>query len=212
MGPDLTAILKTLLSTAVIVGALAWVARSAINTWLARNLENYKRELATESARELERLRLTLRLEEAKQSRLHEKQARIIAELFARLERLHDALNVLASPVQHSSTNVNDLRSKAIERFDLFVGYYYPRAIWLDIETVEVINDIQTKLRKLLIHFNYNLDAQGNIADRKGWMDSYKQLQDEIPKARGLLDARFRHLLGVPERNETEKKAVVVSA
>ncbi len=198
-GPNWTEVLNTVGSTAVVVLILGFLGRSLVKAWLNQNLENHKSALARQSQHELEHLRLSLRIEEMKQSRLLARQAKIMAKVYSRLERLHEAVSNLASPLQSGSDNFSVLRDKAIAEFNAFGAYYFPRAIWLDVETVNAINDMQSKLRKLLINFHVNLDAQGNVQDAVAWIESYKEVKEEIPKARGLLDKRFRSLLGVGE-------------
>lgn len=199
MEPNWTEVLKTLGSTAVIVLTIGFVGRSIFKAWLDRNLENHKKELERQSERELEHLRLSLRIEEMKQSRLLARQAQIIAKVYARLERLDQALTKLASPLYHAQTSVNELKEKAITEFNAFGSYYFERGIWLDKDTCNAINEIQAEMHKLLTSFNYNVDAQGVISNRAAWVESFKAVREEIPNARALLDKRFRSLLGVAE-------------
>jgi hypothetical protein len=169
------------------------------------NLANHKQKLESQSQRELENLRLVLRIEEMKQSRLLGRQAKIIANVYARLERLHQSLKMLAAPIQHAGGNVEALKKAAIADFESFSKYYFERGIWLDTDTCNVINELQLKLNKMLVKFSFNLDAQGNIINRTAWLESYKQVNDEIPAARTMLDKRFRTLLGVAEGTAIEK-------
>jgi len=195
-----TEILTTLGQTAVVLGIGGWIGKSIFQTWLDRNLENHKSALERQSREELEHLRLSLRIEEMKQSRLLGRQARIIAAVYARLERLHQAMKELAAPVEHAGGNVERLKTTAIAEFESFSKYYFERGIWLDPETCDTINELQRKLNKLLVTFNFNVDAQGRIANRVIWLQSYQRLNEsEIPNARTLLDKRFRRLLGVGE-------------
>lgn len=198
MAVNWTEVLNTLGSTAVIVLTIGFVGRSLVKVWLDRNLENHKDALQREAKHELERLRLSLRIEEMKQSRLLSRQAQIIARVYALLERLDQALNKLAAPVYHEG-NLDELRAKAIEAFNAFGNYYFERGIWLSKDTCSAINELQARLQKLLITFNYNTDGQGGIANRPAWLESYKAVKEEIPIARGLLDERFRAILGVAE-------------
>src|SRR4029077_11722866 len=123
-------ILKLLGSAAIIVGAAAWVAKKAIDTWLSHRLEAHKSELDHASARALENLRHDLRMAEVQKSRLLARQAAIIAGVFARVERLHQALVVLARPIEHKGGKAKALRDAAAARFEEFEDYYYDRAIW----------------------------------------------------------------------------------
>lgn len=213
MWPNWTEILTTLGQTAIFLGIVGWIGRAVFQSWLSHNLENHKQRLESQSQRELEHLRLALRIEEIKQSRLLGRQARIIANVFARLERVHHSLKVLAAPIQHEGGKVAKLRDTAKADFEAFSKYYFERGIWLDADTCNAINELQLKLNKLLVKFDYNLDPQGKIVNRASWVESYNQVAKEIPAARTLLEERFRKILGVAEgtaidRAFSEDKAI----
>ncbi len=93
---DWNSVLQTLGSSAVLVAALAWIAKSSIHAFLSRSLEKHKSELRAESALEIERLRSSLQVEAAKQTfeftALHTKRAEIIADLYARLYKIQGLL------------------------------------------------------------------------------------------------------------------------
>jgi len=196
---DWRSLLAQIGSTAVVVAAVAWVAKRAIDQWLDHRLEQHKRDLANTSDRALERLRHELRLEEVRHSRLLARQASIIAGVFARLERLHQALIALSVPILHQGGNGPQLRDAAIKRHGEFIDYYYERAIWLDKDTCNRLNDLLRLLEQLLTRLNYNLTPDGSIVDRQRWSATYDQIQEEVPKARGALDEHFRQLLGVSQ-------------
>jgi hypothetical protein len=180
-----------------VLGVLGYVAKKAVEQWLAQRLQQHKADLVDASQRALEKVRYDFRIAEAQQSRLLAKQAVILAGMFARLDRLHQALVSLAAPIQHEAAGAEPLRVAAIESLNDFTKYYYPRAIWLNFQTCTQVNDLLTLLRKLLMDMNYNLQRNGQIADRRLWLETYQRLQAEVPLARQALDRQFRALLGV---------------
>ncbi len=190
-------ILKALGSTAIIVGVAGWVAKKGIETWLAQRLNAHKSDLDHASAAALENLRHELRIAEAQKSRLLARQASIIAGVFARVERLHQALVVLARPIEHKGGKAKALRDAAAARFDEFEAYYYARAIWLDVGTNTQLNALAMLLHKLLNEMHFNLGPDGEVVDRPRWVATMTRLQNEVPDARGALDRQFRTLLGV---------------
>ena len=204
---DWADILKKLGSTALILGAAAYVAKKLIETWLAHRLDTHKTDLdhalerhksdlnhVSETA--LENLRYELRVAEAQQSRLRARQANIIAGVFARLERFHQALQVLAAPIRHEDGGPGPLAKAAINSHNEFVHYYHERAIWLDVGTTEQVNAVLALMRRVLQEMDFNLQNEA-IADRSKWIETYGRLQTEIPQARAALDRQFRTLLGV---------------
>jgi hypothetical protein len=190
-------VVKLLVSAVVIVGAAAWVAKKAIDTWLTHRLEAHKSDLDHASAKALENLRHELRMAEVQKSRLLARQATIIANVFARVERLHQALVQLARPIEHKGGKAKALRDAAAARFEEFEAYYYDRAIWLDVGTNTQLNELAMLLRKLLNEMHFNLGPDGEVIDRPRWTATMTRLQNEVPDARGALDRQFRTLLGV---------------
>ncbi|SRR6266566_996813 len=200
-------IVKLLGSAAIIVGAAAWVTKKAIDTWLSHRLDTHKSDLdhalekhksdlnhASETA--LENLRYELRVAEAQQSRLRARQANIVAGVFARLERLHQALQMLAAPIHHQAGGPGPLVTAAVNAHDEFAHYYHERAIWLEVGITAQVNAVLALMRRVLQEMDFNLQNEA-IADRNKWIETYGRLNTEIPQARAALDRQFRTLLGV---------------
>ena len=83
---DWGSVLQTLGSSAIIVGALAWIAKSILGTYFSKHIEKHKNELSSQTALETERLRSSLEIEAAKRTleytALHTKRAEITAHLY----------------------------------------------------------------------------------------------------------------------------------
>ena len=102
---DWISVLQTLGSSTIIVGVFAWIAKSSISAFLARNLEKHKSDLTAQSALEIERLRSSLEVEAARQtlkfSALHTKRAGFIADLYQQLWDIQGLLSRLLFEYQH---------------------------------------------------------------------------------------------------------------
>jgi len=191
-------LLRQLLSVAIVLGVLGYVARKVIEHWLSRRLDQHKSDLGHASAMALETLRHELRIAEAQRSRLLARQASIVAGVFARLERLHEALRRLSAPILHKGEGgAEPLKDAAVDRFNEFTTYYYERSIWLDLATCDLLNELAELLKKLLTEMDYNLEENGQVKDRARWIETYKRLQEDVPVARLALDTQFRALLGL---------------
>ncbi len=191
-------LLRQLLSVAIVLVVLGYVARKVIEHWLSRRLDQHKSDLGHASAMALETLRHELRVAEAQRSRLLARQASIVAGVFARLERLHEALRRLSAPILHKGEGgAEPLKDAAVDRFNEFTTYYYERSIWLDLATCDLLNELAELLKKLLTEMDYNLDENGQVKDRARWIETYKRLQEDVPVARLALDTQFRALLGL---------------
>ena len=88
--------LQVIVGSTISAGIVAYLSKSLLSLWLSKDLEAHKARLQSESAREIERLKADLARTNAEHqvrfSRLHEKQACIIAGVFGRLDKVHLAI------------------------------------------------------------------------------------------------------------------------
>lgn len=200
------AVLASLGISGLALGAISYVAKSILQQWLSARLDAHKNQLRYESELELERLRTDLHKEafehQVRFSRLHDRRAEVIAEVYARLDRLHLAFRRWASLMKPGNVDMKQLADDAAIAFNEFTDYYYPHAIWLTEETCESINRIVSKLHEIYVDISFDVDEKGFPRDKRLWLDSYKKLNEEVPQARRLLDKKFRALLGM-EDSET---------
>ena len=82
---DWQSVVQSLGLSGLLIGAVAFVAKSAISQWMARNVEDFKATLAAESTRSVEELRSRLQLEAQRQqimfAALHARRAKVIAHV-----------------------------------------------------------------------------------------------------------------------------------
>lgn len=187
---DIGSIVSAIATPAATAAVAGYLGREIVKAWLGRDLERYRAELQRASTEHQIRF-----------LSLHEHQAEIIAEVFGKLEVTHQAFLRWASPVTiGGAPDMLNLRQEALGAYNEFVEYYHPKAIWLDPETCTQINAIVTELRGVFFDLGGLIDANGYPQDREAWRTAQASLRTEIPKARGLLDARFRKILAVDER------------
>jgi len=98
-------LLEKLGTTGIITVVLAWLARSLIRSFLAKDLENYKSNLKAQSDTAIEQLKSSLQIEAHKKSiefsSLHEKRASMIADLYVHLYDIWGLLQRLHFAYQH---------------------------------------------------------------------------------------------------------------
>lgn len=96
---DWQSLVGQLLTSSVVIVAVAFVAKSLISQWMARNIEGFKAALSAESTRSIEELRFNLQSEAQRQQivfgSLHARRAEVIAELYGKLDELDRAVHVL---------------------------------------------------------------------------------------------------------------------
>lgn len=188
---------------ALVLAMSSWLSK----LWAARILERERATYAKElENRKAELTRLTAE-HQIRYTRLHERQAEVIAEVYAKLEDLHDAIRFLAklrpAPVEQERIDeLENARQHAADASRELEHYFNRQSIWLDQETCErtqiIISLLKTTTRGLQYHlFGWQLpDERLDKIER--------QLADEIPGARRLLDHRFRTILrtGEPRADE----------
>jgi hypothetical protein len=180
-----------------------WLGKLWATRIIERERVTYAKELEDRKA---ELTRLTAE-HQVRYTRLHERQAEVISEVYAKLEDLHDSVRFLAklspSPVEAERIDeLHNARQRAADASRELEHYFYRQGIWLDKETCQRIDSIIALLKRTTRGLQYHLFGW-QIPDEM--MDKIEQqLDDEIPAARRLLDDRFRMILrtGEPRADE----------
>ena len=173
------------------------VARVLPGHLLSRNLEEYRSQLERDREAELERLGATLQRiaveHQVRFTRLHERQAEIIVEVYAKLDDLHHAFKEWS---RHSlmagedELSLEAYETGALEKHNVFAVFYYRNAIWLDRKTCDSIDAILDTFRASFFSLATNSPPRQRL-------EALKEIHDKIPNARVLLERRFRQMLGV---------------
>ncbi len=202
---NIETILQTVLASSASAGIVAYLSKSLLTQWLNKDLEAFRTKLATDSARELEQLRTQLRrvaLEhEVRFTRLQERRAVILTHIYARLDVLHEAFKLWTSRLRRAGTpSQPELWKKATEAYNALTSYYYPRAIWLDRETCDLLNAVVDKFSAVYTEFTVIPSSEGFPQNVEAWDHAATAVLQEIPAARRQLERRFRAMLGVEQK------------
>lgn len=200
----LETILATILATGASAVLLAYLGRTLLRHWLDKDLESYKANLSAEYARGLEQHKASLApaaLEhQVRFTRLHERRARIIARVYAKLDQVSLALREWTRAMHVGQRrDMSKLRDNALTARNDFVEYYWRNAIWLERGLCEAMSDIIGQLDEPKNDFMVHVDDKGFPNDRKAWLAASEKLTKDIPKARQAIETRFRAILGVDE-------------
>ena len=135
---------------------------------------------------------------EVRFTRLHERRAKIIAGVYARLDQCHLMMREWTRYVRLGDLpDMSKLCDDALEARNEFVAYYWRHAIWLERSICDAINDIIGQLDEPMLDFMMDVDEKGFPNDPKAWMAAAEIMKRDVPKARSVLEARFRAILGV---------------
>jgi 7-cyano-7-deazaguanine synthase in queuosine biosynthesis len=198
--------------SAVLFGAMAWLVRSVINHFLSKDLEKFKLNLQRESQQELMRLQSSLQLVELEHqirfSKLHERRAEIIAELYTRAVGLYRAASAFVKLYQSLDEAKNKENIKSLwNAADKFRNYFDEHRIYFNENTCTTIDSFNEALSKAcsnLIVFIQDAPAL-NLTTAQIWDEWNKTMtlmEGDVPKIRKSLEESFREILGVlkPER------------
>lgn len=190
--------------TALLIAALAWLARSIVLHVLSKDLEKFKHSLQMEAAQ----FKTTWDL-------LHAKRAELIAELYGKLVDFNEAAKSFTSVAEYSDEPNKEKKyalyqQKASEFHTCFVR----NRIYFTERTCHKIDDLFKKIEGASQGFNF-WSAQGKhaAAERKAdeaWSKAWKTVTEEAPPLMASMEEDFRTLLGVsnpPQDMETLGKA-----
>lgn len=184
------------------IAAAEWLLRAVTNTvlFLAATWAFWKVVVEKYFDRMGERLRSELERErfehQTRFGTIYNRQANIIANIYARLEQAHLAFQRLV--FEGRGPDKAHLK-EAEQAYRELTEYYWKRAIWLDAATCNAMNEILAKFHSLHLDLTINVDAAGNPLDKATGKAVVKEVNEEIPRARTILQERFRRLLGIPE-------------
>jgi hypothetical protein len=194
--------IETILVTISISGsttaAIAWLAKSLLSQWLAKDIENHK-------------LRLTMAAHEHQIcfASLHQKQADVIAECYQRFLEANACIQKISNS---DAKNFNDeerrLGEVAVERCLAGMIVFHNNQLYFP-------DELQKRLMNLSVHvFKYTLLYSG-IAEMMGKLSAkhgsnertqmmqealrggWKNVQSEVPMLLDELKIEFRRLLGI---------------
>jgi hypothetical protein len=193
----------------VILGAAAWLIKTALTTKLTQDTEAFKARLQTEGNAEIEKLKHSLEKiaveHQVRFASFHERRAEIIAELDGYLLEIEQFVLRFASERAGSSDRM--------ERYELFKKnleclYYFveKNRIYLPEHVCEILEVfIPTYEEVLFIKRNhYFVKELSEIEGKTGFFDQQGGIileiavafSGKIPEVRAVLEKEFRTILG----------------
>jgi hypothetical protein len=193
---------------AILLAALAWLARSVLQHWLTKDVEGFKSDLAAEASRANEKLRHELSMSalehQVRYSRLYERRAQVIAETYEKLVAAYWAFESFTSPFEWGGEpskleKYKNAMSKSTEYFK----YFDSNRIYLPAELCQKIEDFMQSVRKESVSFGVWLQMEQESSTAvtgkekfEAWMKAAKFFESEAPKARALLEDELRRIIG----------------
>jgi hypothetical protein len=208
MGPW-EVILLTLGGNAALIAGIAWLARSIIQNWLAKDVEAFKAALVQQAAKENERLRHDLHTQAIEHqvsfSKLHERRAEVVAEAYAKLVEAYWALQSFASVVEWSEEPSKlDKYKEAMNKSTDYFRYIDKNRIFLPAPLCGQLDTFMQDMRSEAVGFGVwvqtEAQQQGRFVKEKfdAWQRAWTYFENEAPQARALLEDELRAILSPP--------------
>jgi hypothetical protein len=190
----------------VVVGAVAWLIRTLLSDRLARQSEEFKIQLKAAADAEIERLKSSLQMRalehEVRFSRLHDRRAKVIEEVY---QRLIDAEKDYGRFVIVDGYSKGEAQQEA--RFKMQTKMYETslfiekHRIYLPAQTcvsLKAFLDVMwTNAISVGVYGSIEFPSQKTMEERdKVFREAYEALEKAIPLARSALENEFRKMLG----------------
>jgi hypothetical protein len=213
-------VLIVLGGNATVLAVLAFLARSLVQTWLAKDVKRFETNLQSSATSELERLKSDLKakggiaIEELKSrlqlatiehqvrfSKLHEARAQIIADLYKRIAEQSVACQRYVYQLTESNRQERFIElEKGFSDFYLFSEtsrIYLPEHVYGLLE--KLISTIRNPAVDVFVYGGTDNHANEAVQEerKRAFVEAFKAFEAEVPAAKKALEDEFRKLLGV---------------
>ncbi len=187
--------------------AVAWLLKTAFTEWLARETKAFETNLKANADIEIERLKNSLRMlaveHQVRFSKLHEKRAELIGEVYKRLTSLNlngerFVITAENNPTPYKEKEFADLRQ---ELSDVFI-FVEQNRIYLPEDVCALLDKHLGQIRSTV----WSAGIFGRIETPNdhtlqqsytSFTKAYEDFETVIPAARKSLEKEFRRMLGV---------------
>lgn len=197
------AIITAIGGTAILLATVGWLVRSLIGQYLSKDLESYKVQLQSQTQIELENLKSQLAINasshQIKFSRLHEKQANIVEELYFDVNRL-DQLSKLLIGVFVSDTAVKQKQERAEEILEEYLelnAKFYQNKLYFTPEVFSLLTSYRNTVFEPAIVLLEDLTDTEKEDFMAGYADNREHNANKLENLRSAIEEEFRSLLGV---------------
>lgn len=171
--------------------AVAFLGRSIVSTVLTKDIEEFKAALQVAAIEH-----------EIRFTKLHEKRAEVLADLYKLLVAATWETESFASPIEFKGEmDKTQKYEKALVAIADYFRFFDQHRIYMPEELCVSLEAFAQKLRTPTIRFGVYLslhDTDRSAVDQKfdAWMSAWDSVKTDIPKLRRGLETEFRKLLG----------------
>jgi hypothetical protein len=200
-GEDLSAFGIAFITAAGTNGIFAFIVQKWVEHKFGTELTTFKHNL--ELAATERNIKLT---------KVFERQAEAIAEIYSRFTMLLSALGTYTNPMRNEHTPpLEQSRDGVGIALQSFIDYYKPHAIYLPKKLQRKIETFVKRIHGETLNFMFNVEERGTVTPERmaQWGKSMDFMTKDVPKILDELDSELKKLLGVedeePEPAQTEK-------
>ena len=186
---------------------LGWLARSLGSQLLAKDLEKFKADLAAASSSTSERLKHDLQVtaleHQVRFSRLHERRAEVIAELYSLLVEAQLASHRFVSTGDYAGDPPKrEKYATAMNKAADFYRYFDKNRIYLPEKLCDKLETFNKNMRSRVMEFGAYVSVdeasapdQFIVRKLEVWSTASEYFDKEVPLARTALETELRQIL-----------------
>jgi len=203
-------IITSIGGSAVLFGALSYLAKSIISQLLTKDIENHKTKLKFESDLELEKFKSELEKtafeHQTRFSKLHDKRAEIIAELYSRIVDLYNTVKIFVGMalVDDGEEQKKKITKELWETVDHYRDYFQKHKIFLEVELCKKIEELDESMSapvsKLMMHMKMSSQNDNYSPLFEAWEEAEEKIESLVSEIKNEIENEFRTLLGVIEK------------
>ncbi len=193
---------------AALLAVLGFAGKSLLEKLITRDTIRFEADLQAKAEAAIERLKSDLQIQtidhQERFSRLHEKRATVVAELYGHLvEALWEAESFLSPMEWAGEPNKEQKHRVAMDKLvDLFRFFdkhriYIPAELGASLE--KLFMDVRSHVIKFGVFVKYtepHINDHTRKQKEQAWNDGWDAIKNHIPLARQQLEAELRKLLG----------------
>lgn len=207
MGPWETVILA-FGGNAVLLMILGWLSKSLLSQLLEKDVEGFKSALQSKVNESSQLLRHSLEKSaiehQVRFSKLHERRAEVIAELYGLLVQAHRDMSSFVALVEWTG----DLSKKekyvvAMNAVADFYRFFDKNRIYLPEPVCSKLEEFVLTMREKVIGFGVyvqfndeSMPEHALIQKHDAWSSAWEYFEKKVPEAKSALENEFRGLLG----------------
>lgn len=188
-----------LLATLGFPALIAALITTLLNHRNSKQLEKFKANLAKEAAEQKAEIDKTIFEYQTCFSRLHQKRADVIAELYKRLRHTEDCFQFLTRRIICNNDPPDEQVYKELnEQARAFIVFFTENRIFLDEPLCLLIDSFVKALTAGTMDYDFWHSDELSREDKTDFFKRVEQARDSLPRIRTEIELLFRSLLGVP--------------